>query len=210
MRSEPLVLGFDTSAAQCAAALVRGDTVLAARAEDMAKGQAERLMPLLEEVLAEAGLGWHDLDALGVGTGPGNFTGVRISVAAARGLALGLGIPAVGVSVFEALAQDAPRPVAVALDARRDEAYAQLFTATGAEAPILTPAADLADKLAGVPVIGLALPHSAPLAPRHPLAVAVALVAAAKLGTDQPRPAPLYLRGADAAPPSDPPPVILD
>lgn len=210
MRSEPLVLGFDTSAAHCAAALVRGDTVLAARAEDMAKGQAERLMPLLEEVLAEAGLGWHDLDALGVGTGPGNFTGVRISVAAARGLALGLGIPAVGVSVFEALAQDAPRPVAVALDARRDEAYAQLFPATGAEAPTLTPAADLADKLAGVPVIGLALSHSAPLAPRHPLAVAVALVAAAKLGTDQSRPAPLYLRGADAAPPSDPPPVILD
>lgn len=210
MRSEPLVLGFDTSAAHCAAALVRGDRVLAARAEDMAKGQAERLMPLLEEVLAEAGLGWHDLDALGVGTGPGNFTGVRISVAAARGLALGLDIPAIGVSVLEALAQDAPRPVAVALDARRDEAYAQLFTPAGAEAPTLTPAADLADKLAGVPVIGLALPHSAPLAPRHPLAVAVALVAAAKLGTDQPRPAPLYLRGADAAPPSDPPPVILD
>ncbi|WP_444870364.1 tRNA (adenosine(37)-N6)-threonylcarbamoyltransferase complex dimerization subunit type 1 TsaB [Rhodobacter capsulatus] len=110
MRSEPLVLGFDTSAAHCAAALVRGGTVLATRAEDMAKGQAERLMPLLEELLAEAGLGWHDLDALGVGTGPGNFTGVRISVAAARGLALGLGIPAVGVSVFEALAQDAPPP----------------------------------------------------------------------------------------------------
>ncbi|ETD80830.1 tRNA (adenosine(37)-N6)-threonylcarbamoyltransferase complex dimerization subunit type 1 TsaB [Rhodobacter capsulatus] len=210
MRSEPLVLGFDTSAAHCAAALVRGGTVLATRAEDMAKGQAERLMPLLEELLAEAGLGWHDLDALGVGTGPGNFTGVRISVAAARGLALGLGIPAVGVSVFEALAQDAPRPVAVALDARRDEAYAQRFPATGAEAPTLTPAADLAQALAGIPVIGLALPNSAPLAPRHPLAVAVALVTAAKCGTPQPRPAPLYLRGADAAPPSDPPPVILD
>ena len=210
MRSEPLVLGFDTSAAHCAAALVRGDTVLAARTEDMAKGQAERLMPLLEEVLAEAGLGWHDLDAIGVGTGPGNFTGVRISVAAARGLALGLGIPAIGVSVFEALAQDAPRPVAVALDARRDEAYAQLFTPTGAEPPTLTPAAELARVLAGVPVIGLALPHSAPLGPRHPLAEAVALVAATKLDTKQPRPAPLYLRGADAAPPSDPPPVILD
>lgn len=210
MRSDALVLGFDTSAAHCAAALVRDGTVLAARTEDMAKGQAERLMPLLEELLAEAGLGWHDLDALGVGTGPGNFTGVRISVAAARGLALGLGIPAVGVSVFEALAQGAPRPVAVALDARRDEAYAQLFPATGAEAPTLTPAADLAQALAGVPVIGLALPHSAPLAPRHPLAVAVALVAASRCGTPQPRPAPLYLRGADAAPPSDPPPVILD
>ncbi|PYF09373.1 tRNA threonylcarbamoyl adenosine modification protein YeaZ [Rhodobacter viridis] len=210
MRSEPLVLGFDTSAAHCAAALVRGDAVLATRVEDMAKGQAERLMPLLEELLAEAGLGWKDLDALGVGTGPGNFTGVRISVAAARGLALGLQIPAIGVSIFEALAHDTPRPVAVALDARRDEAYAQLFTATGAAAPSLTPAAALAETLAGVPVIGLALPRSAPLSPRHPLAEAVALVAATKLGTDQPRPAPLYLRGADAAPPSDPPPVILD
>ena len=55
-------------------------------------------MPLLEDVLAEAGIGWRDLAAIGVGTGPGNFTGVRISVAAARGLALGLGIPAIGVT----------------------------------------------------------------------------------------------------------------
>ena len=210
MPSDALILGFDTSAAHCAAALVRGETVLASRAEDMAKGQAERLMPLLAELLAEAGLGWPDLAALAVGIGPGNFTGVRISVAAARGLALGLGIPAIGVSSFEALAEGAARPVAVVLDARRDEAYAQSFTALGATPPRLEPLAQLAQDLAGTPLIGFALPGFDTLPPRYPLAVGVALVAAARLGSPQPRPAPLYLRGADAAPPSDPPPVILD
>ena len=82
---DPVVLGFDTSAAHCAAALLRGDAVLAAVHEDMTKGQAERLMPMLEEMLAGAGLGWGDLDVIGVGTGPGNFTGIRVAVAAARG-----------------------------------------------------------------------------------------------------------------------------
>src|SRR6056297_2365432 len=77
------ILAFDTSAAHCAAAIVSGDTILARRDEEMARGQAERLMPLLAELLAEAGLAWSDLAALGVGTGPGNFTGIRIAVAAA-------------------------------------------------------------------------------------------------------------------------------
>jgi hypothetical protein len=79
------LLAFDTSAAHCAAALLC-DGVVSVKSESMDKGQAERLMPLLEEVLAEAGLDWHDLAAVAVGTGPGNFTGVRIAVAAARGL----------------------------------------------------------------------------------------------------------------------------
>ena len=70
----PLVLGFDTSAAYCAAALVRGDTVLGAVGEDMARGQAERLMGLLQDLLAAHQVTWSDLDALAVGTGPGNFT----------------------------------------------------------------------------------------------------------------------------------------
>lgn len=72
--------------------------------EEMARGQAERLMPMLQAMLAGEGMVWEELDAIAVGTGPGNFTGIRIAVAAARGLALGLGIPAVGVSGFEALA----------------------------------------------------------------------------------------------------------
>ena len=110
MPSDPLILGFDTSAAHCAAALVSGDRVLAAWHDDMSRGQAERIMPLLEEVLKEGGKGWSDLSAIGVGIGPGNVTGIRISVAAARGLALGLGIPAIGVSSFDAIAQGATTP----------------------------------------------------------------------------------------------------
>jgi tRNA threonylcarbamoyl adenosine modification protein YeaZ len=126
------ILAFDTSAAHCAAALL-WDGGLILRDEAMDKGQAERLIPLLEEVLAEAGLGWRDLKAIAVGTGPGNFTGVRIAVAAARGLALGLGIPAVGVTRLEALAFGLPRPVTVIEDARRGEVYVQVFNPDGPE-----------------------------------------------------------------------------
>lgn len=93
------ILGFDTSGPWCAAAVLDGGA-LHLRAEEMGRGQAERLVPLLEELLAEAGLRWADLDALGVGVGPGNFTGIRIGVSTARGLALGLGIPAHGVTGF--------------------------------------------------------------------------------------------------------------
>ena len=93
----------------------------------MQKGQAERLVPMLEEVLTEGGIGWRDLRRIAVGVGPGNFTGVRISVATARGLALALGIPAIGVTRLEALAHGLPRPVTVIEDARRDEVYVQHF-----------------------------------------------------------------------------------
>ena len=93
----PRILAFDTSGPYCAAALLDGDTLLA-QVDDMPKGQAEHIMGLLEDLLAKAVLSWGNLDALAVGTGPGNFTGVRISVAAARGLAMGLNIPAYGVN----------------------------------------------------------------------------------------------------------------
>ena len=113
MRSDPTVLAFDTSAAHCAAALLSGDRILASTCEAMSRGQAERLMPLLEELLTSAGLTWQDLSRIGVGIGPGNFTGIRISVSAARGLALGLGIPAIGVSTFEALQSEGETILAV-------------------------------------------------------------------------------------------------
>ena len=213
-----LILSFDTSAAHCAAALLRGDEVLAARAEPMAKGQAERLMPLLEELLAEAGAGWRDLEALAVGIGPGNFTGIRISVAAARGLALSLRVPAIGVGTLEALALDLPRPVLAVTDARRGEVYAQGFGAGPAE-PRLTTAEALAAELPpglalvgdGAAVLQALRPDLRALPPALPFAEALARIAAARLvpGQPQPRPAPMYLRSADAAPAADPPPVLL-
>jgi tRNA threonylcarbamoyladenosine biosynthesis protein TsaB len=196
------VLAFDTSGPFCAAALLLPDRVIQ-RLEPMEKGQAERLIALLEEVLAEGGVGWSDLRALAVGTGPGNFTGVRSAVAAARGLALGLGIPAVGVTRLEALAHGLPRPVMVIEDARRDQVYVQLFTPGGAGA------AHLADRVVPVcPATGSAAGPGA-VSAAMPLAEAIARIGAERARTPQPRPAPFYLRGADAAPPSDPPPVIL-
>ncbi len=175
----------------------------------MEKGQAERLLPMLGEVLAEGGVGWDDLRAIAVGTGPGNFTGVRIAVAAARGLALGLGLPAVGVTRLEALAHGLPRPLTVIEDARRGEVYVQLFTTSG-DGP-----AHLATRaIAATAVTGSAAGDGA-LGPAMPMVEAIARIGAARIGaepagTPLPRPAPFYLRGADASPPSDPPPVILD
>ncbi len=196
------ILAFDTSAAHCAAALLLQGRVIQ-RLEPMEKGQAERLIPLLEEVLAEGGIGWRDLRALAVGTGPGNFTGVRIAVAAARGLALGLGIPAVGVTRLEALAHGLPRPLVVIEDARRDQVYVQLFTPAG-PGP-----AHLADRIVpACPATGSAAGPGA-LPPAMPLVEAIARIGAERAASPQPRPSPFYLRGADAVPPADPPPVIL-
>ena len=214
MRPDRPVLAFDTSAAHCAAALLLPSGAVVQRVEAMDKGQADRLIPLLDDLLASAGIGWRDLGALGVGTGPGNFTGIRISVAAARGLALGLGIPAHGVTRFDALALDLPRPLAVVEDARRAEVYLQEFTPE-AGAARLTDLASLPVEVGDIPLVGsaaeaaAALTGGAVLAAAYPLAEAIARVAATRPAT-APRPAPFYLRAADAAPPADPPPVILD
>jgi tRNA A37 threonylcarbamoyladenosine modification protein TsaB len=193
--TDPTILAFDTSAAHCAAALLVAGRVLA-RVDVMAKGQAEHLMGLLSEMLAKAGLGWADLDAIGVGIGPGNFTGIRIGVATARGLALGLGVPAIGVSGFDVLAHDLSRPVTAAIPAPRGQVYRQSFDSDGS----------------GPPTLGSADPTSSYVAaPQIDAAEAVtriARIAARRLGTTQPRPTPLYVRGPDAAPPRDPAPVI--
>lgn len=182
-----------------------GDRLLVQRHEDMARGQAERLMPLLAEVLAEAGIGWRDLAVIGCGTGPGNFTGIRISVAAARGLALSLGIPAVGISVTEAMACGLPRPCRVMLAARPAGVIWQDF-GTGTEntagnAPDSRPRQDLPEALP---------PGPAPATPVMPLAEGVARIALARRALPGlPRPAPIYLRPADAAPARDRGPVML-
>ena len=205
----PLILAFDTSAAYCAAALLSGDRVIADALIPMEKGQSEALLPLLEQVLQPHS--WADLTAIAVGTGPGNFTGVRIAVALARGLALGLNIPAIGVTRLEALAHALPRPVIVIEDARRNEAYYQRFTTDGpGPARLIALAAGLPDD-AGT-VTGSASRAVAPgrvqAPPAMPIAHAIAHIAASRT-SPQPRPAPFYLRGADAAPPSDAPPKIL-
>ncbi|UWR72874.1 tRNA (adenosine(37)-N6)-threonylcarbamoyltransferase complex dimerization subunit type 1 TsaB [Phaeobacter inhibens] len=197
MPSEVLVLGFDTSAAHCAAALLQGDVILAQTCEEMTRGQAERLMPLLEEVLAEGGATWADLDALGVGIGPGNFTGIRIAVSAARGLALGLEIPAVGVNGFEA--REHPGTFA-AVPAPRDQVYAH----PPGEDPRLMPLAE-----AHAIATALRLELVAEATPPH-IAETIARRAAERYKDATSAPAPLYLRAADAAPAKDAPPTLID
>ena len=96
------VVVFDTSNQYIAAALYRGRQKIQSIIEFMPRGQAERLMSLLNGLLEGASLDWSDIAKIGVCTGPGNFTGIRIAVSAARGLALGLEIPAIGISSFEA------------------------------------------------------------------------------------------------------------
>lgn len=200
----PLVLGFDTSAAHCAAALLSGDEIIAQSVQDMSRGQGERLIGLLEETLARAGKNWRDLDAIGVGIGPGNFTGIRISVSAARGLALGLGIPAVGVSVFDALTYRTAPPVTALVPAPRDQVYRQDRVSAGISPPRL----QLRDcAMAEAAAQGHTIKQDIAAAE---LARNIAHIAALNWQGTPAAPAPLYVRAADAAPPRDAPPVILD
>ncbi len=180
----------------------------------MEKGQAERLMPLLAEVLAEAGVALGDVDAIGVGIGPGNFTGIRLSVAAARGLALALRVPAIGVSGFDALREGLARPALACIDARRDMVFAD---APGFGVPRMIRVADVpADLLgSGLDTVGhlaqtlCALTGGAAQEPRFACAVAIGRKAAVLCAVPQPRPAPLYLRPPDAAPGRATPALIL-
>jgi len=199
----PLILSFDTSGAYCAAALLSGNQILTSTAEEMSRGQAERLMPLLEELLTGAGKAWRDLTALGVGVGPGNFTGIRIAVSAARGLALGLDIPAVGVSGCDARSFLAPHGARAAIPAPRELVYL-CAPDDPTQTPRLIPLQE-AESIAHQS--GQRLHTSTnPQA----LAESIAHIAASRWqDTDQP-PAPLYVRPVDAAPSRDQPPVLLD
>ena len=124
MPSNTTILAFDTSAAHCAAAVLVNGAITATVYEPMARGQAENLMDILDHALAQAGIDLSDLDAIAVGTGPGNFTGIRISVSAARGLALSLGVPAIGVTTFEATWFGTQGPVVATVPAPREHVYA--------------------------------------------------------------------------------------
>ncbi len=131
------LLALDAAGSACSAALWAGERVVARRFEAMSRGQSERLLPMIQEVMEEAGCGFADLDAVAVTLGPGGFTGVRIGLATARGLALAQGLPLLGVTSFEAVAAAVPaaeragRTLAVALDAKRADLYLQAFAVDG-------------------------------------------------------------------------------
>ena len=212
-----ILLAADTAVHLCSACLYDSveKEVRGRRVEDIGRGHAERLLPVIEETLAEAGRALADLDRLAVSTGPGSFTGIRVGVAAMRGLALALDIPLIGITVFDCMAHmaDAEGAVLVVLDARRDEVYAQLFSADRAAVgpPQVLPRGE---------ALGLALQHDAalfgsaaplvaelgadtsPAVAGAPSAVDIAVLAALAADRDpaDEKPVPLYLRAPDAKP----------
>jgi tRNA threonylcarbamoyladenosine biosynthesis protein TsaB len=145
-----LILALDSATAACSAALWRDGHVLARRFAAMERGQAEALLPMVRDVMAEAGLGYDALDHLAVTVGPGAFTGLRIGLSAARGLALAAGVPLGGVTTLEAVAEGvraselAGRVLVVALGTKRSDLYVQTFDAArhaNADPAVLPPEA---------------------------------------------------------------------
>ena len=206
-----MILALDTCLTACSAALLDGETVLAARSEAMPRGHQERLAPLVQALMAEAGVGFPALTRIGVTVGPGSFTGLRVGLAFAKGLSSALSIPCVGVGALEALAYGQPGFVVAVIDARREQVYVQVFgDGVALMAPDALAAADAAARLAelyhggpatlvgsGAPLLAPALPSATVLTPDGPDPVAVARLA--QRGPDPLKPPrPLYLRAPDA------------
>jgi len=127
------ILAFDSSGGACSAAVLSGERLLAEESAPMLRGQAEHLVPMIARVMSAAGFSFGGLDLIAVTLGPGAFTGVRIGIATAQGLALATGLPALGLDSFEAVAAAVPaaltkgRSLLVAIESRREELYLKAF-----------------------------------------------------------------------------------
>lgn len=207
-----MLLAIDTSGPMCSSALLdrSNDEIVARRSDDLGRGHAEHLMGQLEDLLAEAASCWSDIQQLACITGPGSFTGLRVGLATARGLALARKIPCTGVTVFEAFAwQYAGRkPLVVAMDARRGQIWLQQFDAKG-DAAMDPRSVTLDNWPAARPPGEFVLAGSAaPLlagdfqvlsdAPSPPIEAVLKCAASKPVATVPP--SPLYLRSPDAKP----------
>jgi tRNA threonylcarbamoyladenosine biosynthesis protein TsaB len=224
-----IVLALDSSGAACSVALRDGaGGLLAHRFQALARGHAALLMPMLRDAMAEARIDFAGLALIAVTTGPGSFTGIRVGLAAARGLALASGLPILGITAFDALAaavapaERTGRTLLAAIDSRRDDLFVQGFAAGCS--PLAAPAAVTPDQLAAIAPPGALIlagdgaeraaaslasaGHSAILAAaRLPDAADVATVALARWqpGERPAPPLPLYLRAPDATLPASAP-----
>ena len=122
-----IVLGLDTCLSSCSVAVLDGERVLASAREVMARGHQERLAPMARQVMAQAGVAFDQLQRIAVTVGPGSFTGLRVGIAFAKGLAAALDLPTVGIGSLEALACQAGGLVFAIVDARRGQVYVQGF-----------------------------------------------------------------------------------
>lgn len=207
------ILGVDTTQAACSAAVYDTDSAnLRSHVwQEMPRGHAEALPAIIGETLEQAGISLKDIGKIAATIGPGTFTGVRVGLSAARGFALALNLPLVGVSSLEALASAvegfSEKTVLAAFDARRGEVYAQLFArGLPADAPQLLSIeqASSLSKGARTEIVGTARDllvsanpeNIASAAPQLPDAGVVARIAASR--SPQADVQPLYLRKADA------------
>jgi tRNA threonylcarbamoyladenosine biosynthesis protein TsaB len=204
-----IILAIDTAVETCSAAVLDGERVLVARSEPMARGHQERLAPLVAEVMAEAGVGFDQLDRIGVSVGPGSFTGLRVGLAFAKGLGVALDRPVVGVGTLAAMGAGTTGFAAVAVDARRGQIYLQAFRdGEPVSAPDALAAGDAVRWLididsagpdlivgSGAALLAQAFPNakSDPRAGADPVWVARLAIAA-----EPTPPRPVYLRAPDA------------
>jgi tRNA threonylcarbamoyladenosine biosynthesis protein TsaB len=215
------VLAIDTALEACAAAVFdseQGD--LASETLPMVRGHAEALMPLVARVMHHAGMPFAALDRIAVTTGPGSFTGLRVGISAARGIALASGKPAFGLTTLAAfaapyIAANDKIPVVVAIDARHDHVYLQIFGPGGRTlvAPRIASVRDAVRAAVSAParIVGTAarlLAAGWPSSEPPPLSVedrrAPDIIWVGRLAiaaqADAAAPKPLYLRAPDAQP----------
>ena len=220
-----LILAIDTALDACAAAVLDTDAskVIAQESQAMKRGHAEALMPLIARVMKASGVAFAALDRIAATTGPGSFTGLRVGLSAARGIALAADKPVVGVTTLTAYAapvvsENHERPVISAIDARHDHVYFQVLAGDGSSL-IKAKVAPIAEALEasrfGVPhMVGNAAkilaerwPADAPPpfrvdpSPAPDIAWVAWLGAAVNPETAPAR--PYYLRAPDAKPPKD-------
>ncbi|MCB2108547.1 MAG: tRNA (adenosine(37)-N6)-threonylcarbamoyltransferase complex dimerization subunit type 1 TsaB [Rhodobacteraceae bacterium] len=212
-----LILAFDTSAAACHVCLWRDGNVIADASREMARGQAEALVPMIDETMSAARAKYDDLDRVAVGCGPGSFTGVRVALAAAHGIALAANVPAVGVATTEVYAAsarknlDGTRRILAVVDSKRGDLFVQLFDNEGISTQ--PPAVVAPEALAAWCGPGaLIVAGDAVKAARDALAgfdtvasdrgfeIGVLAALAAEREPDPGGPAPLYLRPPDITP----------
>jgi len=223
------ILALDTSGAACSVALRdRAGRLLAHRFQALARGHAELLMPMLRAAMEEAAVGFADLALIAVTTGPGSFTGIRVGLAAARGLAVASGVPILGVTAFAAIAaavvpaERNGRALLVAIDSRRGDLFIQGFAAdlTPLAAPAaVTPAALVAAMPAGrlllagdgavravalLEAAGFAAAPASAAGPPDAADVATVALARWRQGETPAPPLPLYLRSPDVTLPASP------
>jgi tRNA threonylcarbamoyladenosine biosynthesis protein TsaB len=206
-----IVLALDTCLAACSVALLRDREMLGALSEPTARGHQERLAPMTRDLMSAAGLEFGALDRIGVTVGPGSFTGLRVGLAFAKGLAFALRRPCVGIGTLEALAAGLEEvgPRAAVIDAGRRRVYLQLFDGAASLSgpdilPVETAAARLVEVYAtldvavtgpGADLVAHALPGAFVRPQVAPDPRAVARLAAAAVPAP---PRPLYLRPPDA------------